>query len=81
MKNWAHYKITPTRFNLSAEYYGGMKISGSCAIYIGKQPNVGWRFVVDDDGDFNQVGSIYNTKDEILAALPEYAKQWAKEWQ
>lgn len=79
--NWPHYKLTPTRYRIAAQYEIGTrnKIADECNIYFGKQPNVGWRFVVENDG-FSQVGSIYATKDELLADLPSYAAQWAKEW-
>ncbi len=79
-KKWEFYKLTPTRYRIAAEYYCGMKVSSECNIYYGKQPNVGWRFVVENDG-FSQVGAIYATKDELLADLPAYAAQWPKEWQ
>lgn len=68
-KQWTHYKLTPTRFRIPG-----------CAIYIGRSPGVGWRFVVDCDG-YDERGCIYASKAEILAALPGYASQWAKEWE
>jgi hypothetical protein len=80
---WPHYKLSPTRYRLAAQYqYGkfGDKISDECNIYYGKQPGVGWRFVVENDG-YAEVGLIYKTKDELLADLPRYAAQWSKEWQ
>lgn len=75
MKKWEHYTLTPTRYGKPAEYVLGEKIADSCKLYIGKQPNVGWRFVVDNGG-FAQVGSIYKTKDEILADMERYASTW-----
>lgn len=77
--NWPHYKLTPTRYKLPAEYEYGMRVSDECNIYFGYQKDVGWRFVVENGG-FRQVGSIYATKAELLADLPSYAAQWAKEW-
>lgn len=65
---WPHYPLTATRFT-----------SADIAIYIGHQPQVGWRFVVKQE-DYRQVGPIYATKDEILADLPRYAGTWANEW-
>lgn len=65
---WPHYPLTATRFT-----------SADIAIYIGHQPQVGWRFVVKQE-DYRQVGPIYATKAEILADLPRYAGTWANEW-
>lgn len=79
-KQWPFYKLTPTRYRIPAQYVLGEKVADECNIYYGKQDKVGWRFVVENDG-FAQVGAIYKTKDELLADLPSYASQWAKEWQ
>lgn len=80
IKVWSHYKLSPTRYQLPAEYVGGNKVSDECNIFYGHQKNVGWRFVVQNDG-YAQYGCIYPTKDELLSDLPRFASQWAKEWQ
>jgi len=52
----------------------------TCALFFGKQPGVGWRFVVLCDGSYSQVGATYATKDELLADLPRYAATWSNSW-
>lgn len=78
-KAWTHYKLTPTRYQLSAQHKLGEKIADECNLFYGNQPNVGWRFVVQNDG-YRQVGPIYRTKAELLADLSRYASTWSKEW-
>ncbi len=58
------YRISPTRYQ-----------DADAKIYFGKSPSGDWRFVVDNDG-LAQVGPTFKTKAELLAYLPEYAKQW-----
>jgi len=80
MKTFTLFPISPTRFRLPALYNALQeRVADECNIYYGKQPNVGWRFVVENDS-FSVCGAIYKTKAELLADLPAYAAQWANEW-
>lgn len=77
-KAWPYYPLSATRYSEPAkrDHVTGAIISDACAIHYGKQPNVGWRFVVLCDGTYSQVCAIYPTKAELLADLPRYAEQW-----
>lgn len=77
-KEWTHFPIRATRYSEPAKKdpVTGVIISDACALHFGKQPKVGWRFVVHCDGDFAQVGGIYRTKELLMEDLPEYAKSW-----
>lgn len=69
------FPLSASRFSEPAKYEGGECVMDAITLHYGKQPKVGWRFVVEQAG-FNVVGLVYPTKAELLADLPSYAESW-----
>jgi hypothetical protein len=75
-EGWPFFPLTESRFSEPDEYNSvRVKVCDAITLYYGKQPNVGWRFVVKQDG-YRMVGQIYKTKAELLADIERYAKSW-----
>jgi hypothetical protein len=69
------FHLTPSRYSRPAEFHQGVRMADKVEIFYGCHLPGAWRFVVANPGKA-VCGATYGSKDELLAALPGYAKQW-----
>jgi hypothetical protein len=69
------WPLRETRFKAGQERAMGIVLQDPIALYYGRQPGAGWRFVVEQGG-FATVGPAYATETELLSDMTRYASTW-----